>query len=541
MRKHYIQNIIWACSGLLMSCVNDVTPAQQEKVSLDTTKAAVATLAGYQPQTRTATRTTATHVKGTPVTVFWENTDRIWVKADDGVYRQSDAATFPIMSNKAQANFKLFTGYYHQFNPEVRYTNTSSEHTVIIQKNQNQSEAGKFNHLGASGDCGTATAIGGGGDFKFTLQHKAAYLCLYPRIANAGLCPNIRLEKITVLSTTVPIAGTYNFSDGKIKDKTPTTPSNSITLNTNSAVLSTTTSDAKSFCVVLCPNSSTLTLNVVYTIKDPLTQVSVDITKSITETFGEGEIYDYTAWLDKDILFINPKFFTWDAQREYWFGYENEQPILSNEKPGATTGPNYPKLKTDPRWYHENPSPSTPSALAASRSCAVCPTVNELCWYVMKGEPHYDSNKPWSFKNHLYKGGTWLKKKATILQDNPSISTWRFTNRYPDANGVDRDWRTETSIKLNENPLVNPYISPSPTLSVTPKTTPLSNPNEYFFLPSLGSYLWDKNYYMGATGYFWGQDASPNSLNAFALYCEPTKIYVGANNRINGFAVQAFE
>ena len=159
----------------------------------------------------------------------------------------------------------------------------------------------------------------------------------------------------------------------------------------------------------------------------------------------------------------------------------------------------------------------------------------------MKGEPHYDSNKPWSFKNHLYKGGTWLKKKATILQDNPSISTWRFTNRYPDANGVDRDWRTETSIKLNENPLVNPYISPSPTLSVTPKTTPLSNPNEYFFLPSLGSYLWDKNYYMGAIGYFWGQDASPNSLNAFALYCEPTKIYVGANNRVNGFAVQAFE
>ena len=147
MRKHYIQNIIWACSGLfLMSCVNDVTPAHQEKVSLDTTKVAVATLAGYQPQTRTATRTTATHVKGTPVTVFWENTDRIWVKADDGVYRQSDAATFPIMGNKAQANFKLFTGYYHQFNPEVRYTNTNSENTVIIAETQNQDSPNDFSH-----------------------------------------------------------------------------------------------------------------------------------------------------------------------------------------------------------------------------------------------------------------------------------------------------------------------------------------------------------------------------------------------------------
>ena len=540
--KTLIKANIWLMATcLLTACAGEDT--QQKDDARQPEPNFVATFTGYQPATSTSatTRTTATHVKGNPADVLWEATDRIWVKADDGIFRQSDQATFPTASNKAQANFKLFAGAYHQFNPEVRYTNSTNENTVIIRQNQTQTEAGKFNHLGASGDCGTATTIGGGGDYKFTLDHKAAFLCLYPRVENAGLCPNVRLEKITVTSSTTPIAGTYDFSDGKIIDKTPTSPSNVITLSTNSAELLTVTSDAKSFCIVLCPNSSALTLDVVYTIKDPLTQVSVDISKSITETFAEGNIYDYTAWLDKDIMFCTPQFFTWDAQREYWFGYENEQPILSHEKPGATTSQNYPKLTTDPRWHHDNPSPGVPAPLAASRSCAICPTVNELCWYVMKGDPHHDSNKPWSFKGHLYKSGTWLKKKATILNENPSITDWRFTNRYPDANGIDRDWRTETSIKILENPLIGSYVAPSPTLSVTPKTTAIGNPDDYFFLPSLGSYLWDRNYYMSSVGYYWGRDASPNTLNAFALYCQSNKVYVGANNRINGFVVQAFE
>lgn len=207
--------------GILAGCTSEETIEKNEQKQQHEAPV-VATFTGNQPKESSSakTRTTATHVMGNPANVFWEATDKIWVRDDNGTFRQSEAATFPTSSNKGRANFKL-TGNYKKFNPEVRYTNTGNPNTVQIPYMQYQKGSDNFNHLSTAGDCGTATAVGGGGDYEFTLQHKASYICFLPRNRNKELNPrHFKLARI-VINANKPIAGTFDFSDGSLVGKTP--------------------------------------------------------------------------------------------------------------------------------------------------------------------------------------------------------------------------------------------------------------------------------------------------------------------------------
>jgi len=102
-----------------------------------------------------------------------------------------------------------------------------------------------------------------------------------------------------------------------------------------------------------------------------------------------------------------------------------------------------------------------------------------MLWFIFKGNPHWDGNKPFSFAKHLYKGGMWFKKKRVIKAEN-SLNDATMRDKYDgkDYRPVGKEW-----------PRVNNSIA-----SGTP-----ANVDDYFFLPatvfflpllSLMGYVW---------------------------------------------------
>ena len=498
-------------AGLFAACANEDTI--QEKEQKKPEPRVVATFGGgwAAPVKATAsakTRTTGTHIKGGPIKVEWTATDRIWAKGTDGTWYRSEPAQFA-SADHSQANFSFTSGNFGM-NPEVRYVGNSSDpNRVTVPQAQSQTTLGVFSHLSASGDCGTAIAKGGGGDYEFTLKHKAAYICFYPRIQNETLHHNVRLIAISLLDYmyTNSITGTFDFTDGIIKNKTAIANSSiSVTLDPNSAPIPSASRNDTCFYIAIRPSFASF--GVSFSIKDPTTNVTTTITHTNwwTGSFEEGKVYDYTAWLDKDIK--DYKYYMWDAKYDYWYGHW---------KADGTPDGNYATNNSDPRWYNEGSG-----AITATQSCKDCPNVNELCWYIMKGDPHWDTqNILFSQNGHLRMGahGIWLKKKTAILRDNSDITENRFSNAYPDDNGTDRDWRTVMGVSF-------------PTINAVPILGTPSNPADYFFLPALRYFNNGGQPGIGSFGYYWSSSGVPsNSNHAY---------YMGFNSSAVDFSYQTF-
>ena len=549
---------------LFASCASEDNANQSNKSQQDTTNVPTVTFVGYQPETTASakTRTTATHERGKAAKVFWEPTDRIWVKNDQGTFRQSDPATFPTASNKAQANFKLRTsywdGYYKKFNPEVRYVGTSNNvNSVRIANQQTQTNPNDFSHLGAAGDCGTATAQGGGGDHQFTLEHKASYLCFVPRCMNTMLGPNIYLTKIKVTANK-PIAGSYDFTDGSLENKTPTGYSSNeitLTLTPGNFTLNTTTENTavNGAYMVITPGTYDLTIN--YTIKDPTTNIESDIVK-IVKNFNcpVGKIRDMKAWIDKDIKdFSSIKHYMWDAQLPYWYGHENEQPIVDN---GTST--QNPKNASDPRWFNPYIPLYNSSYDGQTALFRRLPNTNEMLWYVYRGDPH--AEKCLAIANgHLQQvWGIWLKKKARILHDQ-GISPQQMESGYPYKNPI-TSVITMLDYTRRTNRLSSPSLNPPPNQTIS--ISPLTDKTDYFFIPALGGYVTDQWYssaeYLNSPyqprGDYWTRSASscdlPNLYPAisFSFYIDMwgtipnyISISVRGDRRENGNCAMEFQ
>lgn len=521
-------SILVAGIGLLTACTNE--DMQQKNETNQGGGHVVAIFTGHQPKADSSvtSRTTATHLKGHEAQVFWEATDKIWVKDIGGTFRQSNAATFPVGSNKRQANFGLASGNYG-FNPEVRYTNTGNPNTVTIPNNQTQNGSEDFGHLGISGDCGTATAVGGGGDFEFTLQHKASYICFLPRNENKGVDPSkFKLVRIFI-EADKPFNGTYDFSNGSLVGKTPTGGQLTGMLlgGANPPKLSSTQegSDQSGLYYVIAPGTYNLKVN--YWFLNPVTSEDISVRKEYHNfTFPEGKIVDITA----NITLPEQIYCMWDAKQDYWHGYESERPTINRFTPGATQGQHYPKNNTDQRWYHEGTGSITPTGL-----CKDCSNVNELCWYAAKGDPHWDTRQIVMVRNgrvqHFNISGIWLKKKATILRDNSDISESRFSGGYPGNDGIDHDWRTESVASF-------PWPSTSGTL---PHGAP-ANTADYFFLPALGCYEEGWLEFFGEQGFYWSSNTWVGTMSYYLKFHDS---YVGLNGdfmlRDIGMSVKKFE
>lgn len=277
-------------------------------------------------QESAATRTIIyDHTKGGGASVIWKETDNILVKDNSGQWRQSATATFPIASKKSNALFKL-AGRYTRTTHDVVYTNKAlkgSQPQVEIKNKQTQSAPNNFDHAGESGDCGIATATKMGNDYKFTLEHKASYICLIPRSSNAYVNRS-KIIKIEI-SSEDNIAGVYNIAtDGTLS--LASGGSKTITLTTGSGFdIDNTTADMSKNAsyAVIAPGTHNLRIRywLRNTTDNPKGSIDGTVTKYVTLTFVPGSIHDITANLNIND-FGGTNYYLWDAKKNFWDGHE---------------------------------------------------------------------------------------------------------------------------------------------------------------------------------------------------------------------------
>ena len=460
----------------------------------------------------TQTRTSIDYATGN---FYWEEGDKIYVKDDDGTMQVSNAVD-AAHAHSASFKFKVPGKFGGSATYKVYYLGKNGGgNQVTIPTAQTQTTPNATDHLGDSGDYGTATATGtlGGSIFSFQLEHQPTYLVFQPYTSNAIL-KNCYLTKIEVNSdddiaetyTIDPTTGNLNSSAGSkqivLTTKDPVTGSTNEKgfSFTNAASIST----ADKIYMLIKPG--THTLKVRYWIKDYVTNVEGAITKTLPSyNYAKNTYYDMTANLDVRDYEVTRCH--WDAQADYWVGHEwNAANPADRWQPVVTTKPfpHYDELKepvTPPRAPN-NSYPGLGVRNDAVNLCKDCPNANELAWYAEKGDPRFDADILWTCMGHLRKGGLWLKKKAKIASDNgKTISD--IENKAPD----NTDWRIATSASFNQK--------------VTNLTPPSSvDINDYLFLPAIGSANDKpslKSFYIDGNANFWSSSASTGSLSSVAF------------------------
>ena len=454
---------------------------------------------------------------------FWEAGDKIWVKDDDGTWRQSSNAP---TEKTASFKFKVPGKFTQSSTYKVYYPGKNgNRNKVTIPANQSQSEPNTTTHFGTSGDCGMADASKqSNGSFAFALDHKAAYLLLLPRTSNTIL-KNCYLTKVEVSSdnnitstytlnpTTGELTGTGTGKQIVLETKGTGTYANGFPLTNNSTSAATNGS-----YVVIKPGTHTLKIR--YWVKDVATNVEGTITKTLSSaTYDQNKYYNITANLDVK-NYDGDHYYMWDAQEQYWYGYEwtknlaagTGQPTLAGQPAG-----NYAQSNTDPnhRWYNDSYLGYDISNPATHTSCKDLPNVNEMTWYAAKGDPRWDGDELWTTMGHLYKGGMWFKKKTNISGYNANTAVdgtdWRTTSKY-------QSWTPS-------------YTLPS-----------AANAGNYFYLPTLGSYYFGQLVAVGLDGNYWSSSANPRvSYHAYYLYFTSGTVDVTYNYRVQGLRVDGFE
>ena len=500
------------------SCVNDDV-AQENKQKKDNIPAGTTVFTGTS-QTEATTRTAIlNHTKGSGAFVNWSSTDQIWVKDDGGIWQESGAVTFPFTTNKAKGIFAL-SGTYTGATHDVLYTNVSVSGTqpqVEIKADQTQSVPNNFDHAGESGDCGIATANKIGNDYKFTLNHKAAYLCFIPRSSNPYVNRS-KLIKVEIMSDD-DIAGIYDIAaNGTLT--LASGGSKTITVTTGSGFdIDNSTDDMSKNATYAVIAPGTHTFRIRYwlrnTTDNPNGTIEGTVSKIVTLNCAAGSIHDITANLDPH-NYDDVYYSMWDAQQNYWAGHEWNSASPWQPLVNGSSNSNYAQNNTDPRYYNNSYLGYGVSNPAIHTSFKDVPNVNEMVWYAQKGEPCNDAYELWTAMGHLFRSGMWVKKKAYISGFN--------ANKAP--NGIDLR--------------VNDFNNAWGVLFTTPP--PAADINKYFFLPCLGRYRLGRLYNLGLEGRFWSSSAHPWHANyGYSFTTAGTHVGVYKDFRSDGYVVQVFE
>ena len=485
---------------------------------------------------------------------LWEPDDKIYVEDDNTNLCKSQNT---ITESAPRTTFLVDGTYTNKSQYDVYYCGTNSgagAKKVVIAGNQTQSAFNNTKHFGAVGDCGVAKAVKntepGKSGFKFDLQHKASYLCFLPYMASQEDRANFKIRRIEITSKADNICGTYELTQDGLS-ATGTNESKTITLNVgtdgNGLALAdpstATTSIKNSLYVVIAPGERKLSVK--YTVLD-----TKDNNKELTlikhyksHTFAVNRICDIPVSLgsadlngghknadgsdelEEDIVaftYTGKNYYMWDAAENYWSGHEWDstdpwQPTANDAKHDG-----YPKSKADDasRWYNEGSG-----AFEASNALfKQLPNANEIGWYVLKGDAHWDNTTQWTVFGKTYTGGIWLKKLSVIAQENgKELSALKLE----DPNN--KDLRASSDYY---------YISPA---NGKPADSEIS---KYFFLPALGCYISGKLYDLGSRGNYWSSSANPsNSSYAYNLYFTSDLVNLNSLNlgRGNGYVAQPFE
>ena len=446
---------------------------------------------------------------------YWEAGDKIWVKDDTGAWKQSRNAP---KEKTASFEFKVPGKFTKSSTYKVYYPGQNgNQNQVTIAANQSQAEPNTTAHFGTAGDCGMADAAWSNAKngFAFTLDHKAAYLLFLPRTANTIL-HDCYLTKIEVNSDN-DITSTYTL-DPTTGELTGTGTGKQIIVSTggsgayaNGFPLTNNATSAATNGAYVVIKPGTHILKIRYWVKDVATGTEGTITKTLSSaTYDRNKYYNITANLDVT-NYDGDHYYMWDAQQQYWYGYEwtkhlsgnTGQPTLNDN-----SSPNYPQSNSDVfRWYHEGGGSGRFDATRSS--CKDLPNANEMSWYAMYGDPRWDGDELWTTMGHLYKGGIWLKKKS-VLQAEHHYDTEKSADNTTDL-------RTTYYYYNNTNSSINNSGLPS-----------AADANKYFYLPALGYYNSDQLYDVGNVGYYWTSSAGLRSNeNAYGLlfYSGSVRVY----------------
>ena len=475
------------------------------------------------------TRTNIKHTPGNGADAYWASDDFIWVKDKNGTWQKSTSTT--LHDGGASAEFTL-PGSKSDYADgcEVRYTGNSltsygspaASDLVGFPEEQSRTAPNDFSKAGDWGDCGSGIArnTGNPDKFNFTLTHKSSYLCFLPRCENAALAPNIRLKGIKITSNKIFLSYIHDFDGEHLTEigYPQLFPSINVTLPDFPLYTDARQEDNATYLVV--PPGTYNFFQIEYTIKDPTTNMETVITDIKTNiTLDKGNIYDVTANLVPQSNL--PKYYMWDAKYDYWYNHL---------KADGTFDGDYPKNNTDPRWYNDGSGVSV-----ATRSCKDCPNVNEIWWYIKKGDPHWDSQGEVNIENgHLQPiAGMWFRKKSAI------VAYLKANEGYPSSfseSDLKEGYKTSaTATPVDYRPLNSSTYA-------TPTQGRPANTSDYFFLPALGAYLM-VGWFVGIndTGYYWSSSKNLLNGNAFRMVLLNTSAGLSSGDLSNGYSVYAAE
>ena len=510
--------LVFGIALTFASCANEDVAQNPTNPNDDNDKNLTTFVAGDEAKTRTSLDYNSSDF-------YWEAGDYIYVKDDDGVLRKSTNAP---TSKVASFKYKVPGKFTASSSYKVYYLGkNSSGNSVTISTAQSQTAPDNTEHFGTAGDYGTATAtkVTGKNQFVFELEHQPAYLVFQPYISNTVL-HDCYLTKVEVSSDN-DIAETYtvNTSTGALTSSAGSkqivlTTSGSST-NPNGFPLSNSSASVTTNGAYMVIKPGTHTLKVRYWVKDVATNVEGAITKTLPATaYASNTYYDMTAKLNVR-NYDGDHYYMWDAQEQYWKGYEWTKHLSGNTGQPTLNGSsssNYAQSNSDvSRWYHEG---GGSGRFDATHSCATLPNANEMSWYCMYGDPRWDGDELWTTMGHLYKGGMWFKKKSVLLAKH-------HYDTEKSADGT-TDLRTTWKSYNNNNSSIN---------SGLPSAADAGN---YFYLPALGGYYSDQLYYVGSNGTYWSSSAYPSrSYLAYYLHFDSGNVIVYSGNRFNGFRVEA--
>ena len=507
------------------SCANEDVAQNPTNPNEDNDKNLTTFVAGDETKTRTSLDYNSSDFS-------WEKDDYIYVKDDDNVLRKSTNAP---TSKVAAFKYKVPGKFTASSSYKVYYLGkNSSGSSVTISTTQSQTAPDNTEHFGTAGDYGTATAtkVTGKNQFAFELEHHPAYLVFQPYTSNTVL-HDCYLTKVEVSSDN-DIAETYtvNTTTGALDASTVTngkqiilTTSGSST-NPNGFPLTNSAASVTTNGAYMVIKPGTHTLRVRYWVKDVATNVEGTITKTLPATaYASNTYYDMTANLNvRD--YDGDHYYMWDAQQQYWYGYEWTRHLSGNTGQSTLNGnssSNYAQSNADPRYYNESYPGFGVSNPATHSSCKDLPNVNEMSWYCMYGDPRWDGDELWTTMGHLYKGGMWFKKKA-VLQAENHYDTEKSADNTTDLRTTYKDYN-------NTNSSINNSGLPS-----------AADANKYFYLPALGYYDSGRLNGVGYYGYYWSSSAYPwGSLHAYYLYFNSGGVYVDRYIRHDGLRAEALQ
>jgi len=508
--------LVFGIALAFASCANEDVAQNPTNPNEDNNKNLTTFVAGDETKTRTSLGYNSSDFS-------WEAGDYIYVKDDDGtLQKSSNAPTSKVASfkYKVPGKFTAHTSY------KVYYLGkNSSGSQVTISTAQTQTKPDNTEHFGESGDYGTATAtkVPNKQQFAFELEHQPAYLVFQPYTSNTIL-HNCYLTGVEVTSDN-DIAETYtvNTSTGNL-DASAVTDGKKIVLTTsgsstnpNGFPLTNSSASVTTNGAYMVIKPGTHILKVRYWVKDVATNVEGTITKTLPATaYASNTYYDMTANLNvRD--YDGDHYYMWDAQQQYWYGYEWTRHLSGNTGQPTLNGnssSNYPQSNADPRYYNEAFTYGADNK-ATHTSCKDLPNVNEMTWYAAKGEPRWDADELWTTMGHLYKGGMWFKKKSQISGYNPNTA----------VDGT--DWGTTNKRQTG---------------SVSQPLPDVAAAGNYFYLPALGYYRFGGLSLVDFAGFYWSSSADPwTSSSAYGLYFDSGSVLVAYYGREYGFRVDGFE